>query len=84
MWVCKKCNEKIDDNFDSCWNCTEEFDSKELPDVTSLLEDVFKKEDRYLKLVKEIKMLENMINPFDNRGIIEQRIKFLKDQLKNI
>ena len=22
MWTCKKCNEEIDDNFDSCWNCT--------------------------------------------------------------
>ena len=21
MWTCKKCNEKIEDNFDECWNC---------------------------------------------------------------
>ena len=21
MWTCKKCNEKIEDNSDECWNC---------------------------------------------------------------
>jgi hypothetical protein len=21
-WICDKCNEKIDGNFDTCWNCT--------------------------------------------------------------
>ena len=21
MWICKECNEKIEDNFDECWNC---------------------------------------------------------------
>lgn len=21
MWKCKKCNETVDDEFDSCWNC---------------------------------------------------------------
>ena len=21
MWVCKNCNEKLEDSFDSCWNC---------------------------------------------------------------
>jgi len=23
MWQCKKCGEKIDDQFDECWNCAE-------------------------------------------------------------
>lgn len=21
MWICKKCSERVEDNFDSCWNC---------------------------------------------------------------
>jgi hypothetical protein len=21
MWICQKCNEKIEDEFDTCWNC---------------------------------------------------------------
>ena len=21
MWICEKCNEEIEDNFDVCWNC---------------------------------------------------------------
>lgn len=21
MWICKKCSEKIEDQFDACWNC---------------------------------------------------------------
>tara|TARA_B110000240_G_scaffold165351_1_gene186092 strand:- start:305 stop:829 length:525 start_codon:yes stop_codon:yes gene_type:complete len=24
IWVCEDCNEKIEDNFDSCWNCSSE------------------------------------------------------------
>jgi len=23
MWICEKCNEEIEDNFDSCWNCAD-------------------------------------------------------------
>ena len=23
-WICEKCNEKIDGNFDVCWNCTDD------------------------------------------------------------
>ncbi len=23
VWTCEVCNEKIDDNFDKCWNCAE-------------------------------------------------------------
>ena len=21
MWICQKCNETIEDDFDACWNC---------------------------------------------------------------
>ncbi len=24
MWVCEKCKEKIEGNFDTCWNCAGE------------------------------------------------------------
>jgi hypothetical protein len=26
MWKCKKCNEELEDTFDSCWKCTKEPD----------------------------------------------------------
>ena len=37
MWKCKKCNERIEDTFDTCWNCgsgedgsvLEDFDNKD-------------------------------------------------------
>jgi hypothetical protein len=24
MWICEKCKEEIEDNFDACWNCSGE------------------------------------------------------------
>ena len=30
MWKCKKCEEKIEDTFDTCWNCGYEKTGKEI------------------------------------------------------
>ena len=30
MWTCKKCNEEIEDSFDSCWNCSSDDLNKDL------------------------------------------------------
>ena len=30
MWQCKQCNEKIEDTFDSCWNCGYDKAGKEI------------------------------------------------------
>lgn len=36
MWICKKCNEEIEDTFDTCWNCSESSEWKEeTPDYVS-------------------------------------------------
>lgn len=84
MWVCKKCNEKIGDNFDSCWNCTEESDiTKELPDEPKFF-DGFKKENRYQELVDEIEKLYNLKRGESSlgSGLYDIRIEYLKNQLK--
>jgi hypothetical protein len=57
MWICKKCNEEIEDNFDSCWNCTKESDIVEEyvkpPGLNDLLEmENQKKENDFQKLKK--------------------------------
>jgi len=54
MWICKKCNEEIEDNFDSCWNCTKESDvpideSSKKPDLNTLI-------DNEIKTIEELKI----------------------------
>ena len=44
MWVCKKCNEDIDDNFDSCWNCT---------DATMIEKEVEKEVGKEKEVIKD-------------------------------
>ena len=43
MWTCKKCNEEIDDNFDSCWNCTN------ATMIEKEVEEAFEKEKKIIK-----------------------------------
>ncbi|MBT7815831.1 MAG: hypothetical protein HN566_03720 [Polaribacter sp.] len=54
MWICEKCNEEIEDNFDSCWNCIKESDVKEeidrvnseQPDLNTLIAKESEKDER--------------------------------------
>ena len=57
MWRCKKCNEEIEDNFDSCWNCTKESDIEDLyiaPTIDSLFEIENQKREKDFKKLKKI------------------------------
>ena len=35
MWLCSKCSESVDDNFDACWKCGTSWDGVENPDFQS-------------------------------------------------
>ena len=52
MWVCKKCNEKLEDNFDSCWKCYEFSEENEK----------YIKEEKEIKRIKRIKGKEKRKN----------------------
>ena len=56
MWICKKCNEEIEDSFDACWNCTTIIEVEEsLSKKEKELEKIKKKrEELYNSLMKKI------------------------------
>ncbi|SVB06794.1 uncharacterized protein METZ01_LOCUS159648 [marine metagenome] len=52
MWICKQCEEKIEDSFDTCWNCGYEKTGKEI--ISESFEET-KKETSFEKTKKETK-----------------------------
>lgn len=52
MWICKKCNEELEDEFDSCWNCSDISEEE-------LVLDNLKEEKKIRK--QEVKTISNNI-----------------------
>ena len=52
MWICKQCDEKLEDSFDTCWNCGYEKTGKEI--ISEPFEET-KKETSFEKTKKETK-----------------------------
>lgn len=49
MWKCKKCQESLDDNFDTCWNCGLSKDGKHQDSNFNLVRETAPNDDPHLK-----------------------------------
>lgn len=50
MWVCEKCNEELEDNFDTCWKCQNPKIKPEVVEITDeRKEEIKKSNDEYIK-----------------------------------
>jgi hypothetical protein len=67
MWICKKCSEKIENEFDVCWNCGAE---KGGAVVNKEIAASVKDTKAELKQEQEIEKNRMVLNHHDEKGVV--------------
>lgn len=76
MWICNKCSEKIENEFDACWNCGAEKDGGVVKkEIAASIKDT----KAELKQEREMEKKRMMLDRHDGKGvvIIDVQIPFL-------
>jgi len=84
MWTCKKCNEEIEDSFDTCWNCFDDTALLEEIDSLEKKEKEIQKESFHQQKSTDDELLRFVFNgfPFDQLRLLRDGLGFKKNDLE--